>query len=214
MVGDSFQSRSIPSGHSQRRDCRIDSLIVYMWTSMGTLPTCMEFSEQLQKHRSRLLGFIYALVHDLDDAEDLLQQTALILWKKFEEFDQRQSFFAWARGVARLEAANFLRRRRRQRLYFNGELNLLLNEAQAKMIQSEIEARRDALAVCVAQLRPEDRRLIEECYSGSSSIPEVAERYGRSSQSIYNSLRRIRRVLFVCMVRLLERESEGSGWIS
>src|ERR687886_687901 len=88
-----------------------------------------EFAEYLRRDQSRLYGYIHSLVRDLNDADDLFQQTALILWKKFGEFDRRLSFFAWACGVARLEVANFLRGRSRQRLYFSDDLNLLLAEA-------------------------------------------------------------------------------------
>src|SRR5262245_41105154 len=84
-----------------------------------------EFAELLRRDQSRLLAYLHSLVRDLDDAEDLFQQTTVILWKKFSDFDRARSFFAWAAGVARFEAANFLRTRGRHRLYFSDELNLL-----------------------------------------------------------------------------------------
>src|SRR5687767_4268119 len=89
-----------------------------------------EFAELLRLHQSRLFGYVHSLVRDLDDAEDLFQQTAVILWNKFDGFDRSRSFFSWACGVARFEVANFLRARGRQRLYFSDDLNLLLIEAQ------------------------------------------------------------------------------------
>src|SRR5262249_35869544 len=116
-----------------------------------------EFAAVLRREQSRLYGYIHSLVRDLNDADDLFQQTTLILWKKFAAFDRRQSFFAWACGVARLEVANFLRGRSRQRLYFSDELNLLLIEAQAGLADEELEARREALAGCLEKLRQRDR---------------------------------------------------------
>src|SRR2546422_8450823 len=98
-----------------------------------------EFAQFLRQNQSRLYGYVHCLVRDLNDADDLFQQTTLILWKKFAEFDRRGSFFAWACGVARLEVANFLRSRARHRLYFSDELNLLLVEAQAEMTNDELD---------------------------------------------------------------------------
>src|SRR5262249_35559801 len=92
-----------------------------------------EFAGRLRQDQTRLYGYIHALVRDLNDADDLYQQTALILWKKFAEFDRSRSFFAWACGIARLEAASFLRSRSRQRLYFSDDLSLLLVEAQEEL---------------------------------------------------------------------------------
>jgi RNA polymerase sigma-70 factor (ECF subfamily) len=171
-----------------------------------------EFAEYLRQAQGRLYGYIHSLVRDLNDADDLFQQTTLILWKKFAEFDRARSFFAWACGVARLEVANFLRSRGRQRLYFSDDLNLLLIEAQADMTESELEDRRDALAGCVAKLRERDRELLVECYGSPSGVPDAAGRRCRSPQSVYNSLRRIRRALFECVTRALAREA-GPRWV-
>ena len=42
----------------------------------------------LARHQSQLFGYIYSLVRDLDDADDLFQQTSLVLWDKFDQFDR------------------------------------------------------------------------------------------------------------------------------
>ncbi len=171
-----------------------------------------EFAEYLRQHQSRLYGYVHSLVRDVNDADDLYQQAALILWKKFGEFDRRRSFFAWACGIARLEVANFLRSRGRQRLYFSDDLSLLLVEAQAEMSNDELEDRRDALARCVEKLRQRDHDLLTECYGDASGVHTAAGRRGRSTQSVYNSLRRIRRALFECIARTLAHESRPE-WI-
>src|SRR5262245_32787674 len=183
-----------------------------MTASEDTQAQKTAFAEHLRREQSRLYGYIHCLVRDLNDADDLFQQTTLILWKKFDEFDRQRNFFAWACGVARLEAANFLRGRGRQRLYFSDDLNLLLVEAQAEMTNAELEDRRDALARCVEKLRQRDRELLAECYRDSSDIHAAADRRGRSPQSVYNSLRRIRRALFECIARTLAQESRPE-WI-
>lgn len=166
-----------------------------------------EFAEFLRQNQTRLYGYIHSLVRDLNDADDLYQQTTLILWKKFGEFDRRRGFFPWACGIARLEVANLLRSRGRQRLYFSDDLNLLLVESQAELDSEELEDRRDALARCVEKLRQRDRELIGECYGDQPGIHGAADRRGRSPQSVYNSLRRIRRALFECIARTLAQES-------
>jgi RNA polymerase sigma-70 factor (ECF subfamily) len=171
-----------------------------------------EFAAQLRDAQTRLYGYIHSLVRDLNDADDLFQQTALILWRKFGEYDRQRSFFAWACGVARLEVVNFLRGRGRQRLYFSDHLNLLLIEAHAELSNEEGAERCEALAKCVAKLRERDRELLTECYQDEAGVNEAARRRGRSPQSVYNSLRRIRRTLFECISRTLTQESRPA-WI-
>jgi RNA polymerase sigma-70 factor, ECF subfamily len=170
------------------------------------------FADYLRQNQSRLYGYVHSLVRDLNDADDLFQQTTLILWKKFDDFDPSRSFFSWACGIARLEVANFLRSRGRQRLYFSDDLNLLLIEAHEEIADEELEDRREALARCVEKLRQRDRDLLTECYADADRIHDASQRHGRSTHSIYNSLRRIRRALSECVDRTLARESRP-GWV-
>jgi len=164
-----------------------------------------EFAEQLRRHQTQLFGYIYSLVRDLDDADDLFQQTSLVLWDKYDQFDRSKSFVPWACGVARYEVSNFLRSRSRHRLYFSDDLNLLLIDAQAEYEREleQLEGRRTALAECMKKLRERDLDLLQECYGRSVRIPDVARCRGRSAQSIHNSLRRIRRALHACVSRSL-----------
>jgi RNA polymerase sigma-70 factor (ECF subfamily) len=166
----------------------------------------VRFTIDLERAQARLFGYIHSLVRNLDDADDLFQQTCLILWNKYEGFDRARSFFAWACGIARLEVSNFLRTRSRSRLYFSDDLNLLLLEVHESITHDETVERREALSRCMEKLRLRDRRLLEECYGGPVSLSEVAERQGRSPQSVHNSLRRIRRALFECIHRTLAQE--------
>ena len=159
------------------------------------------FAEQLRLHQVQVFGYIYSLVRNFDDADDLFQQTSLAMWHKFAQFDRSKSFVAWACGVARFEVSNFLRTRSRHKLYFSDDLSLLMAEAQESGGADGAEDRREALAGCLGKLRQRDRQLVEACYGEESRVPEVAREWGRSATSIHNSLRRIRRSLFECVRR-------------
>jgi RNA polymerase sigma-70 factor (ECF subfamily) len=161
------------------------------------------FAAFLRQDQTQLFGYIYSLVRDLDDAEDLFQQTSLVLWDKFDQFDHEKRFINWACGVARYEVMNFVRSRSRSRRYFSDELSLELIEAQEDLKDEQLEERRDALSACMNRLRPRDRELLDACYGRSPCIQEVARTWGRSTHSIHNSLRRIRRMLFECVRRSL-----------
>ena len=165
-----------------------------------------EFVKLLQQHRSRLFGYVHSLVHDWNHADDLYQQTALVLWMKFDEFDPQRSFFSWACGVARFEFANFVRGRDRQPLYFADPLRLLLVEPLEEFTDEELEGRREALGRCLEKLAGPDRQLLTECYQDSAGVHGAAQRRGRSTNSVYNSLRRIRRALYECIARSLSCE--------
>ena len=67
-----------------------------------------KFAESIDPIQGRLFAYIHSLVRDLNDADDLYQQTTIVLWKKFDTYRTDQPFISWAFGVARFEVANFL----------------------------------------------------------------------------------------------------------
>src|SRR5258707_29169 len=98
-----------------------------------------EFTEAVLRYQSQLFGYVYSLVREFNDADDFFQQTCLVLWRKFPEFDRSKSFLVWACGVARLEAANFLRSRERRRRYFSNAVGLVLLETHADLEHERLQ---------------------------------------------------------------------------
>lgn len=45
------------------------------------------FAEHLQRCQTQLMRYIFTLVRNVDDAQDVFQQTCLALWEHFEQFD-------------------------------------------------------------------------------------------------------------------------------
>ena len=43
-----------------------------------------------------IFRYVAALVPNITDAEDIVQQTAIALWEKFEAYDPTQPFTPWA----------------------------------------------------------------------------------------------------------------------
>ncbi|MEM7315282.1 MAG: sigma-70 family RNA polymerase sigma factor [Planctomycetota bacterium] len=158
-----------------------------------------KFAELIDPIQGRLFAYIHSLVRDLNDADDLYQQTTIVLWKKFDTYRSDQPFISWAFGVARFEVANFLRSRQRTRLYFSDDLNLMLADSFQSRFESELDERAAALSECMDKLRLRDRKLILGCYEDGLGIRAMAERLNRSTHSIHNSLRRIRKSLMQCV---------------
>ena len=65
------------------------------------------FSELIARHQSELYAYIFAIVRNWEDADDLFQSVCLVLWRKFESFRPGSSFFSWARQTAKIEVRKF-----------------------------------------------------------------------------------------------------------
>lgn len=165
----------------------------------------------LLQNQARLLRFILHFLPNKDEAEDVLQDVSLIIWKKWGEYQSDRDFYRWATGVARLEIWNRLRR--------NARLGVLLDEAQLDGIadrvveatsdSEQLELRIDALRKCVKELRNSDRELIRLRYASDFNTKEFAESINASANSIYKMLGRIRRQLHGCVERRIRIEMHG-----
>ena len=164
------------------------------------------FAELFSSHQQRLFGYIFGIVRNSTDAQDILQQTAITLWKKFDDFDPDTDFARWAITVARFETLNFLKYRRRSRVYFDQGLMEQLEGDFLEIKTEVIQARREALKNCLSRLPSDDSKLIESRYSHGLGSRQISELLDRTQSSICNSLRRIRERLLRCVQQSTARE--------
>jgi RNA polymerase sigma-70 factor, ECF subfamily len=171
----------------------------------GQRSVYVSFVQAFARCEPALRSFIRPLVLTWDDVDEVIQQTCLVLLKKFEARDPGSDFLSWACTVARFEVLKFRRTRARDRHVFSEELvSLLAVEGEAELEQRERE--RLALEACVEQLQPRQRGLVRRCYGGNT-IKQVAESLGCSPTSLYKALDRIRLLLLECITRSLAQEA-------
>jgi len=165
-----------------------------------------DFLRLLQVHQNQIFSFIFCQVHHSADAEDLFQQTAVVLWEKFSQYEPGTNFLAWAKAIASNKTLTFLRDRRRSQTRFSDVLIEQL--ADRGLWSAEANERKlTALAECRQKLSASDQQLVRECYGAAvSQIRAVANQMGRTADSLYVSLSRIRRSLADCIERTLARE--------
>lgn len=152
----------------------------------------------LTRHQQRILAYIHALVPDPHDAQDVLQQTCLVICEKFHEFDPESDFVAWARQIAWWQVRSVRQRFARSRLLYDDDV-LEAIAATAGAERSDPDRRLDALSRCLERLLPRDRDLVLARYESGGDVEHAAQRSGRSLQAAYKALTRIRRLLFDCV---------------
>ena len=65
-----------------------------------------------------------------------------------------------------------------------------------------------ALEDCVQKLPEQQRELLRRCFGGRQSVAEVARDIGRTTHSVYSSLRNIRNKLLECVDQSVAEEAE------
>jgi RNA polymerase sigma-70 factor (ECF subfamily) len=160
------------------------------------------FVRLLLQHQNDLLRYILPLVGCLEDAQDVLQETAMAVWRKFDQYDSRQPFLPWAKRFAHNEVLMHHRKRRRY-TFLTPELIETLVERQSEQEQ-QAQQRRHALQNCIEKLPEADRLLLDQRYvTPGATIQQVAAETGGTANVLYKALARIRRQLLKCVNRTL-----------
>jgi RNA polymerase sigma-70 factor (ECF subfamily) len=152
-----------------------------------------------------IFRYVAALVPNIADAEDIVQQTALALWEKFDAYDPAQPFTPWACRFALNKARQWVERHQRWRSLIEGGLAEELARRREEL-RPELEARLRRLEGCLARLPEEQRSLVEGYYYRREEIDQLANQSGRTVASTYKALQRIRQSLQTCVERAWEPE--------
>jgi RNA polymerase sigma-70 factor, ECF subfamily len=140
----------------------------------------------------------------MTDAEDIVQQTAVALWEKFDAYDPAKPFTPWACRFALNKARQWIERRQRwQALLDNGLAEELAQRRQE--LQPEFERRLRHLTAA-SELPSAQRSLVEAYYYERIGAESLAERSGRTVAATYKMLQRIRHALQHCVENQSEPE--------
>lgn len=165
-----------------------------------------EFIELFEAERKRLYAYIYAYVMDKTVADDIFQETSMILWREFEKFELGSSFTKWSNGIVFNRIRVYRRENKKHSLCLSDEL---LQEISSNLdYETSSENKWNALQFCRAQLSLPDQRLYEYFYVKNLDAQSIADKSGRSIFAIRKSVHKLRKKLFDCVDR-----KKAEGWI-
>ena len=151
-------------------------------------------------------SYIYTLVQNWADSEDILQETAKVLWAKFEEFEPDTDFLAWALTIAHYQVLKFRKSQNKPMLFSSRLIEDLAGKAAD--YAHGTSRRQDALRQCMKKLTERDRQMLELRYRDGTTVERVAQHVGRNVKTVYKYLDRIRWQLLRCIQRTLAWEDQ------
>ncbi len=166
-----------------------------------------EYVRLIASSERRLAGYILTLVPNYYDADEILQETHVKLWEERSRYEHGTNFHAWAMRIAHYQVMTWRKKCERNRLTFNDDL---LNEinAHAEAVSENSSERHEALLTCLSELSEKSRKLMAKVYADGMKIKEVATSMGRTPESLYKVVQRLRITLRNCIEQRLS-ENEG-----
>ena len=164
------------------------------------------YNHLVYRYKDRLFNYIYQFVHDIDLAEDLLQDTFLKLYTHKNSYREVAKFSTWIYTIAGNFSKTELRKFKRRKTYSHSDLSFDDNEFIIKdknKTPSDIflnKGLRDSLNECLSLLSLNFRTIIilrdiqELSYDEISTIVElplgtVKSRINRARLKLYECLK-------------------------
>ena len=169
---------------------------------------------QLAKHWAASMpaieAFVGSAVRDANDRDDVIQATSEYLARNFDDYEPGTSFTGWAVSVARYRVMELYRDRARDRIVLSGDALEAIARVAPQMSQEQTD-RGEALDQCMKHLGENQKRLLDLRYTQSLSPATIAERVGKSPNTVSAALLRIRKALRQCIEARLSADQDGEG---
>mgnify|MGYP000911886156 FL=1 len=159
----------------------------------------------LTQHQEPLFRYIFSLVPCEADARDILQETSVALFRKFDQYDATRPFLPWAYRFAYLQVQKHRERSARLPLLFSEDVMDLIANERAH-IEPRLDVRLRLLDVCLGKLTPQDKELVTRRYALREGAEEMMRRFDMSRRTLFRNLEMLRQRLHECVTRQLESE--------
>jgi RNA polymerase sigma-70 factor (ECF subfamily) len=164
-----------------------------------------EFIRLFAAVQPSLHRYICSLLPHFGEADDILQEVAVIAWDKFSKYNPEQSFQSWVFGIARNKVMHSKRRFVRTQNLLTNAFELKAEDYFSKLPANFQEERQDALTDCVDKLDDNQQRILQMRYKEKIGIDKMSEALKRSSQQLRTQMCRLRASLKTCINNKLMR---------
>jgi DNA-directed RNA polymerase specialized sigma24 family protein len=105
--------------HAAPKDTSIENIVANQAAEHDDEARGEEFVRLLTSHQLDIYLYVHSLAPDPTDAQEILQDTNVVLWKKRSQFDMTRDFRPWAFQIARYELLKYRSKHKHKFLCFS-----------------------------------------------------------------------------------------------
>lgn len=167
-----------------------------------------EFLRLLNEHERKITLYVMNLVRDRGDAEDILQETRVVMWRHFHKFELGSNYLAWGRKIAFNQILTYRRKHKKRAELSDAFLESVAFEISKN--ERRYDRRTEALKSCVLKLSRPHRQILLMRYTRDMEVDDIGREVGRSEGAVYRLLSRIRIMLQDCVTKQIGKVEVGS----
>lgn len=175
--------------------------------------TLQEFDNNYKRNKDGFLAYVFSLVRNITDAEDIIHEAYVKMLKKLDQYDPSRSFDGWAMGFIRLQVLKFRREKATSKIIheeFSDEIISALSEEALgnEAFRLKQEDMYSMIEQGMKKLTPFLAQLITMKYQRGMTDNDIATELGKNVGSIEMGLTRARRELKDFVSKLTSTEPE------
>lgn len=161
-------------------------------------------TQSLLQYRAMLFGFIYSLVRDVNTAEEIFQEVAVVALEKERKGDEViREPARWLKEVVRRLVQAGFRTRQGRAVSVDPEYLQSVVAGFEETTHEPDQERLDALAGCLEQVAADNRDLLRRRYVQGDSYDEIAKAVQRKPGALRVTVHRVQRLLADCVEQKL-----------
>lgn len=151
------------------------------------------FEKLIHQHQEKALVIARSMIHDHDDAKDVVQESFIQAYKHLHNFNKDSRFYTWLHRIVINQSLKWLRKRKGSAnviaAYIKPSETVTANEG---MRQLEAGETKEYLQSILAKMKPKEALMLNMHYLLEYSIKEIHESTGYSMSNIKVLLHRAR----------------------
>jgi RNA polymerase sigma-70 factor (ECF subfamily) len=159
----------------------------------------------MTQYQGRLYAYILSLLGDVNAANDVLQETNIVLWKESRQFVPGTNFKAWSFRIAHFQCMAYRQKQLRDKVVFSDEIVAAL-AIESKELDDRYEERAVALERCLEKIQPRSREALRLRYAEEQAVGDMAKTMNCKSNAVSQLLFRARQWLIACVKREMVTE--------
>jgi RNA polymerase sigma-70 factor (ECF subfamily) len=163
--------------------------------------------KQFLKHAEMIKGFIYALLPDVNETEDIFQEVFIVVNEKSSTYQQGTNFMAWVKSIARNKVLQHFDKQKNSKMVLS-QASIENAIQHSDTLEQEWDIHRNALKKCIEKVSPKARDLLKLRYLEDMPPRKIADRLKRTVNGVSSALSKAREFLRTCVEQTFSRAGE------
>jgi len=160
-----------------------------------------KYSELISRYQGKIFAYLYRLVGNREEAEDLLQDVFVKVYRNLKSYDEGRKFSSWIYRIAHNEAVNHIKRRYLKRFISWEDINSTKDKLEASNFEDgpaedwlKVETAKE-INEAVSRLPLKYRQVLVLRYFSDKSYDEISEILGKPLNTVGTLINRAKKKL-------------------